>query len=152
MDGETVNRQTIRRVDRKESISQRRGIMGNLVKNYLFWTYERGSLHYDVMVTAILLFLFVSPRFINYKDRPAETVALHSSEVLVKEAGMQDDRARFIYQVRADDMAHATTDAERQRSILRLVEPISGEVTLDHYEEVKDSSGQVIAYNAWVLR
>jgi hypothetical protein len=126
--------------------------MANLLKNYFFWTYERGSLHYDVMVTAILLFLFVSPHYINYKDRPVETVALHSSEVLVKEAGMDGDRARFIYQIRADDMGHPATDEERRAAILRLVEPISGEVTVDRYEEVKDAAGRVIAYNATVLK
>ena len=27
-----------------------------------------------------------------------------------------------------------------------------GEVAFDHYEEVKDSSGHIIAYNAWLLR
>ncbi len=126
--------------------------MPNLIKNYFFWTYERGSFHYDVMVTAILLFMFVSPRFIDYKDRPVETVALHSSEVLVKEAGMSGDRARFIYQIRADDMGHATTDAERRAAMLRLIEPISGEVTLGPYEEVKDAAGRTIAYNATVLK
>ena len=126
--------------------------MPNLLKNYFFWTYERGSFHYDVMVTAILLFLFVSPHYINYNDRPVETVALHSSEVLVKEAGMSGDRARFIYQIRADDMRHAVTDEQIRAAILRLVEPISGEVTVDRYEEVKDAAGRVIAYNATVLK
>ena len=126
--------------------------MANLFKTYFFWTQERGSFHYDVMVTAILLFLFVSPRFIDYKDRPVETVALRSSEVLVKEAGTSGDRPRFIYQNRADDMHNASSDAEIRAAILRLVEPISGEVTIDRYEEVKDAAGHVVAYNAWVLR
>ncbi len=126
--------------------------MQNLLKSYFFWTYERGTFHYDVMVTAILLFLFLSPRFIDYKDRPVETVALHSSEVLVKEAGMYGDRARFIYQVRADDMGNANTDQAKRAAMLRVIEPISGEVTLVRYEEVKDAAGRVIAYNATVLR
>ena len=108
--------------------------MPNLLKSYFFWTYPRGSFHYDVMVTAILLFMFVTPRFIDFKDRPVETVALHSSEV------------------RADDMGNAATDAERRAAILRVVEPISGEVSLERYEPVKDSSGHIIAYNAWLLR
>jgi hypothetical protein len=126
--------------------------MGNLLKNYFFWTYERGSLHYDIMVTAILLFIFVSPRFIDFKDRPVETVALHSSEVLVKEAGNVGDRAQFMYQVRADNMGSGTSDVQVRRHILRLVEPISGEVTLERYEPVKDASGHIVAYDAWVLR
>ncbi len=125
---------------------------GSLIKSYIFWAYERGSFHYDVMVTLILVFMFFSPRFINFKDRPVETVALHASEVLVKEAGTVGINSRFVYQIRADEMGDAKTDAELKAAILRVVEPISGEVTIDHYEAVKDAKGQVIAYDAWVLR
>jgi hypothetical protein len=104
------------------------------------------------MVTAILLFMFVSPHFIDFKDKPVETVALHASEVLVKEAGVEDGSSRFLYQIRADDMGHAATDSERRAAILRVIEPISGEVSLERYEEVRDTQGKVVAYNAWVLR
>jgi hypothetical protein len=72
--------------------------------------------------------------------------------VLVREAGTSDGSSRFIYQVRAEDMGPAATDAERRAAILRVIEPISGEVSLDHYEPVRDAQGKVIAYNAWVLR
>ncbi len=126
--------------------------MMKLLRGYVFWTYARGSFHYDVMVTLILVFLFVSPRLIDFKDRPVETVALHASEVLVREAGSKGARGRFMYEVRAEDMSGAKTDAERRAAILRLVEPISGEVTLERYEEVRDARGRVIAYDAWVLR
>ena len=123
-----------------------------LLRSYIFWTYQRGSFHYDVMVTLILLFMFLTPRFIDFNDRPVETAALHSSEVLVKEAGQTDDSSRFIFQVRADDMHGAKTDDERRAAILRLVEPISGEVTLDSYAPVKDASGHVVAWDAVILR
>lgn len=126
--------------------------MLKLLRGYLFWTYERGSLHYDVMVTLILIFLFVSPHLIDFKDRPAETTALQSSEVLVKEAGSRNGNSRFVYQIRAEDMASAKSEAQRQAAFLRLIEPISGEVSLEHYEPVKDAAGKVIAYNVWVLR
>ena len=127
--------------------------MFKLIRSYIFWSYERGSFHYDVMVTAILVFMFASPHFIDYNDKPVETVALHASEVLVKEAGTTSSgSSRFMYQVRADDMGAAKTDAERQTAILRVIEPISGEVTLERYEPVRDAQGKIVAYNAWVLR
>ena len=126
--------------------------MLKLLRSYLFWTYERGSFHYDVMVTLILLFLFISPHLLDFKDRPVETVALEHSEVQVKEAGVVNGASRFVYRVRADDMGNARTDPERRAAILRLVEPISGEVTLVHYDEVKDTTGKGIAYDATVLR
>ena len=122
------------------------------LRSYFWWTYERGSFHYDVMVTLILLFLFLAPHFIDFKDKPVETVALHSSEVLVKEAGTSGESSRFMYQIRADDMQGAKTDAERQAAILRVIEPISGEVTLERYEPVRDAQGHIIAYDAWILR
>ena len=127
--------------------------MFKMIRNYIFWSYERGSFHYDIMVTAILVFMFVSPRFINYNDRPVETVALHASEVLVKEAGTSPSgSSRFMYQVRADDIGNAATDTEIKAAIVRVIEPISGEVSLERYEPVRDTQGKVIAYNAWVLR
>jgi len=130
--------------------------MMKLLRSYLFWTYERGSVHYDVMVSLILVFLFVSPRFIDYGDKPVATVPLRDSEVLVKEAGTSGLKNQFIYEIRATQ-AHGypnPTQSEdvRRAAILRVVEPISGEVTLDHYEPVLDVKGKVVAYDAWVLR
>ncbi len=130
--------------------------MPNILKSYFWWAYERGSFHYDIMVTLILLFLFVSPRFIDFKDRPVETVALQSSEVLVREAGQVSGDAQFIYQIRADmpgGPQPSQTEDERREAILRIVEPISGAVTLERADPVFDASGKkVIAYNAWVVR
>ncbi len=70
--------------------------MGKLLKSYFYWTYERGSIHYDVMVSLILIFMFLSPRLFDFKDKPVETVALHASEVLVKEAGTSGESSRFV--------------------------------------------------------
>jgi hypothetical protein len=126
------------------------------LRSYFWWTYERGSFHYDVMVTLILVFLFLGPRFIDFKDRPVETAALHSSEVLVKEAGNVGDASRFLYQIRADDIQQSingdTSDAAIRSAILRVIEPIAGEVAIEHYEPVRDAQGRIIAYDAWVTR
>jgi len=127
-----------------------------LLKSYFWWTYERGSVHYDVMVTLILLFLFVSPQFIDYGARPVATVPLRDSEVLVKEAGTNGQKNQFIYEIRAGGGSGSPnasqSESERVAAIMRTVEPISGEVTLDHYEPVMDGKGKVVAYDAWVLR
>lgn len=129
--------------------------MFRTLSNYFWWTYERGSLHYDVMVTLILIFLFVSPRFIDFKDRPTETVALRSSEVLVREAGQVGSSAQFIYQIRTDvpgGPKPSQTDDDRRTSILRVIEPISGDVTFERAEPVYDEQKHIVAYNAWVLK
>jgi len=130
--------------------------MPNLLSRYFWWTEERGTIHYDVMVTLILLFLFVSPRFIDFKDRPVETVALNSSEVLVRADGQSHGYSRFKYQIRADmpgGPQPSQDEDTREDAIRRVVEPISGAVTIQRVEPVYDASGKkVIAYNAWVVR
>src|SRR5258708_38058002 len=55
-----------------ESAVSPMGAIWRTIRGYILWSYERGSLHYDIMVTLILLFVFVSPYFINFKDKPVE--------------------------------------------------------------------------------
>jgi hypothetical protein len=129
--------------------------MGKLLHDYFFWTYERGSIHFDIMVTLILAFLFVSPRVIDFKDRPVETVALQGSEVLVKEAGHEGINSRFVFQIRSDQQGGpkaGMSEADLRTAVLRSVEPISGEVTIEDVKPVVDAHGKVIAFNAWVVR
>ena len=67
------------------------------LRSYIFWAHERGSLHYDVMVTLILLFIFITPRFINYRDRPQFQLP---SQIMVE----NDGSGELIYQVKAADV------------------------------------------------
>ena len=40
------------------------------IRGFILWSHERGTIQYDVMVTLILLFVFFSPRLIDFNDRP----------------------------------------------------------------------------------
>ncbi len=40
------------------------------IRGYILWQYERGTLHYDIMVTLIIVFVLFSPRVINFNDKP----------------------------------------------------------------------------------
>jgi hypothetical protein len=124
----------------------------NILHRYFFWTEERGSFHYDVMVTLILLVLFVSPHFIDFKEKPVSAAPLRASEVLVKEQGSTGTDARFIYEIRADDLHGAASDVELREAILAVVEPMAGAVTLEKYAPVVDVKGRVVAYDATIRR
>lgn len=126
--------------------------MIRLIRSYFFWTYERGSLHYDVMVTLILLFLFVGPRFIDFKDKPLTNVPIHPNEVLIREAGTNGNIARFVYEIRTEDLDSISSDSALRASILRVIQPIAGNVQLQSYTPVMDAKGKVIAYDATILR
>lgn len=126
--------------------------MIKLLRSYFFWTYERGSFHYDVMVTLILLFLFISPRFIDFKDKPLTNVPIRPNEVLIREAGSAGNVNRYIYEIRTEDLASTSTDADLRTSLLQVIQPITGNVTIESYKPVLDAKGKVIAYDTTVLR
>ncbi|WP_246153645.1 hypothetical protein [Terriglobus albidus] len=115
-----------------------------LLRNYIFWTYERGSLHYDIMVTLILAFLFISPHYIDFKDRPQDS-PLEPTQTLVQEAG-----SGYVYTLRPQDIRHDTGDLSGD--LLYAVVQYAGPVTMDRYEVVKDAHGKVIRYKVWVHR
>lgn len=124
----------------------------NTLRRYIFWTYDRGSFHYDVMVTLILLFIFIAPRFVNFNDKPVTEVPLQHSQVLIKEQSSSGNDARFVYEIRVDDLQGATSDAALRKAILNVVEPIAGDITLQSYTPVQDTKGHIVAYDATILR
>jgi hypothetical protein len=120
------------------------GAIWRTIRGYILWSYERGSLHYDIMVTLILLFIFVSPHYINFKDKPVERNA-HLTGVVV----IPDQKGGFIYQIQASAVNPAA-DQNVRRQLEQIIEPISGAVSITRYETTKDVSGRVLSYKVWV--
>ena len=114
------------------------------IRGYILWSYERGSLHYDVMVTLILLFVFLSPYWVNFKDKPIERVP-HQTGVVIE----PDGHGGFMYQIEASALS-AKNDADLREQMLRIIEPIIGAASILRYEPVKDGSGRVRSYKVWV--
>jgi hypothetical protein len=115
-----------------------------IIRGYVLWSYERGSLHYDVMVTLILVFVFLSPYWINFKDKPIDRVP-HQTGVLIQ----PDGHGGFIYQIEGSALS-GQTDSELRAQMLAIVEPIAGAAAISKYETVKDKSGRVLTYKVWV--
>jgi hypothetical protein len=122
-----------------------------LLRSYVFWTYERGSFHYDVMVTVILLFLFLAPRFINFKDKPAPDVGLQPRQVMVRPAGHADGVDHLVYTVRVADL-HGATGPALQPAALSIIQPVAGPVIVDRITPVEDTGGHLVAYDVAVHR
>ena len=120
------------------------GAIWRTIRGYILWSYERGTLHYDIMVTLILLFVFISPHLINFKDKPVERNP-HPSAVQV----IPDEKGGFIYQIPAAAVKSAN-GADISNQLERIIEPISGAVSVTKYEPVKDAKGHTQAYKVWV--
>jgi len=114
------------------------------IRGYILWSYERGTLQYDVMVTLILLFVFLSPIWINFKDKPVER-SPHQTAVAVS----PDGNGGFIYQIDGTAIS-ARDEADAQQQLLRIIEPIAGEVNITKVETVRDRFGHVQIYKVTV--
>jgi len=118
------------------------------IRSYILWSHERGTIHYDVMVTLILIFVFLSPKLINFKDKPVEHNP-HRTGVVV----MPDGQGGLIYQVEASAVTDKGTDDAGLRSqLLQIIEPISGGVSISKVETLRDHSGHALRYKVWVER
>jgi hypothetical protein len=116
------------------------------IRSYILWQHERGTLQYDIMVTLILIFIFVSPYWINFNDKPVPR-NLHPSEVVV----MRDMQDGLVYEIPAAVIS-AGDDGAIKAQLLRVIEPISGAVMIARYEGVPDHDGKVQTYRVWVKR
>jgi len=119
------------------------GAIWRTIRGYILWSYERGSLHYDIMVTLILLFVFVSPHVIEFKDKPVEHVPHLTGVVVVPGA-----KGELIYQIQASAVNAKAGDVRGQ--LERIIEPISGAVSITNVETVSDAKGQLQSYKVWV--
>ena len=116
------------------------------IRSYILWQHERGTLHYDIMVTLILIFIFFSPRVINFNDKPIYRNP-HPTEVVVT----SDAEGHILYQIEANAVTSGD-DASVRDQLLHIIEPISGAVLIVNYEAVKDHSGKVQSYKVLAQR
>ena len=116
------------------------------IRSYILWQHERGTLHYDIMVTLILIFIFFSPRVINFNDKPVARDP-HPTEVVVT----SDAEGRLIYQVAASAV-NAGDDKAVRKQLLYIIEPISGAVSISSCEAIFDQKGKIQSYRVIATR
>ncbi len=116
------------------------------IRGYILWQYERGTLHYDIMVTLILIFIFFSPRVINFNDKPVPRIP-HPTDVVVT----TDTQGNLLYHVEASAVTPGDDSSVRDQ-LLHIIEPISGAVSIMNYETVRDGKGRVQSYKVLAKR
>jgi hypothetical protein len=113
-----------------------------ILLSYFYWTYSRGTLHYDVMVTLILVFIFITPHVWDYGDKPQTTAHVqHPMQVI-----SNGERGMIITVYDADAQVPAGASFSEVKKILRkAVEPITGDaVFVDSWETTTDSQGNLL--------
>jgi hypothetical protein len=124
--------------------------MKKILKSYFFWTYPRGCFHYDVMVTVILLFIFVTPHLWDYGDKPA---VVHGATQPMQV--IANDGHELIITVQAADVYVGAADSDRatKKALRKAIEPLTGDaVWLERWELSRDEKGNPLAWKVWAHR
>jgi len=121
--------------------------MNRTLKSYFYWTYPRGSFHYDVMVTLILAFIFITPHLWDYGDKPT-MLAGPSQPVIVTGDGDHG----LIITVQASDVnvPAAAPESEIRSALKHAIQPIAGDaVTVTHWQLQRDRNSNPVAWKIW---
>lgn len=122
--------------------------MNKILKSYFYWTWPRGNIHYDVMVTLILLFIFVTPQLWDYGDKPSRAAGpAHAIQVV-------GDGRDVIVSVMASDvnLPPNATKSEVKNTLRRAIEPVTGDaVFVERWETARDDHGNLV-WRIWAHR
>ena len=123
--------------------------IGRTLNSYLWWTHERGNVHYDVMVTLILAFIFLTPRFFDYGDRPKPDWPANEIRASVNPAG------GMTYEVPIgliEGLNQAQNVQPTDQQLADAIAPTSGPIVVDRKQAVKEIGGSVVAWRVWAHR
>src|ERR1035441_7485783 len=119
---------------------------GQTLKGYIWWTSPRGSVRYDVMVTLILAFIFLTPLWVNFRDKPVER-SPHQTEVVVQQEG-----DGFLYKVDAARGGQGPQQSQQKPPPLQYVEDrvclADGQRRHEH-EPTRRAGGRIEAGRHW---
>jgi hypothetical protein len=125
--------------------------MSKILKSYFYWTYPRGCFHYDIMVTLILAFIFITPHYWNFGDRPSPSGGpLHP--IQVEGSGGRG----FIVTVQAADvdldLKTTASNMAIKKALRKAIEPVTGDAVAVEYWETKQDAQGNWTWKVWARR
>ena len=108
------------------------------MKRFLLWSFERGSVQYDVICVVILAFIFLTPTA-AFNDRP-EYMRVPENQIIRQ---TRDDDGRTVYTVKVNT---------EQAAIDHLQTMLGKPVAISRSEPVYDTTGVLVAYSIWIAK
>lgn len=118
-------------------------------KNALFWKYARGTWQYDLMVAAILLFIFFTPRRI-FHDEP---LPLNVSDTVIRES---HEGSVQVYHLKAQVFSHYKEFQADNKALTRVLQEelqknLHRSVKIQRIEPVFDEDQRLEGFRVWVF-
>jgi len=109
------------------------------MKRFLLWSFERGSVQYDVICVVILTFIFLAPPA-AFDDRP-DFMRFRGDQVIRRTS---DDNGHTVFTVKAENGV--------QQAVDRVKGMVDGPFRVSRTEPVYSTTGVIVAYSIWVER
>ena len=117
-----------------------------VVTRSVFWAYERGSWQYDVIVIAILSFIFLSPRS-WFNDRPTLQMSDLRHQQGIVEMGRVNKSVRYLLDARLVE----SVDQKPEDAIpIILKQHLQKPFTVKSVDAVRDRNQVILGYTVMV--
>jgi hypothetical protein len=117
-----------------------------VVTRSVFWAYERGSWQYDVIVIAILSFIFLSPRS-WFNDRPTLQLTDLRHQQGIVEMGRVNKSVRYLLDARLVE----SVDQKPEDAIpIILKQHLQKPFTVKSVDAVRDRNQVILGYTVMV--
>jgi hypothetical protein len=126
-------------------------MLWNAIKRTVFWSYDRGTWQYDVLVSGIVLFVFFSPKP-WFNDKAQVTLPVNAGQVVL----LQEEASGLKgYRLALHLLASAPRSTELERRahdvLQKNVEGLRGKTfQVVRIEPVTGEDGTVHSYDVWV--
>jgi hypothetical protein len=114
-----------------------------MIKRHLLWTFERGSLQWDIMCLLILAFVFLLPRD-TFEDIPPYMRVSASESVHTTLY-----RGNTVFTARLDTPVFIDTLQARTLAIRKVQGHLGLPVRAANFQPIRDRTGRLIAYAIW---
>jgi hypothetical protein len=118
------------------------------MKRFLLWSFERGSIHYDIICGIIFAFILIAPGRV-FNDRP-DFMRVPVLGPNVRPS--HDDDGNKVFTVKLQTGVFSTDSEEsRQAALKSLAAELKTPIEPSKMEPVHDTTGALVAYAVWVL-
>lgn len=115
------------------------------MKNWILWSFERGSKQYDIICAIILAVVFLTPPT-AFNDKP-DFMRLPEGQEIRK---AQDDAGNTVFTVKVEAVLADETHELERAALDRLKKSLDGPFTVARMQPIYDTTGALVAYSFWV--
>jgi hypothetical protein len=115
------------------------------MKRFLLWSFDRGSIQYDVICGLILAFIFLTPGHV-FNDRPAY-MRVYSSDPQVKRTIANGSE---VFTVKLQSAVLWDNEEHREEALETLEKFLQAPVNIVKKQPIYTTTGMTIAYAIWI--